>query len=73
MKNYNKQIGIELKKARINKGYTLRQVADIIGKDHTTIVKWEGGKTSILATDLIAYLDILGVSLDEFVNKFKPS
>ena len=69
MKNYNKRIGELLKEAREEKGYTLREVGKIMGKDHTTISKWEQGKNAMLVSDLIKYCTVLDIDLDEFIKQ----
>lgn len=70
MKNYNKAIGEALKKARLDKGYSLRKSAELLGVDHSTVGKWESGTNNILAVDLINYLQILNVNLEDFIKQF---
>ncbi|MGP1512720.1 MAG: helix-turn-helix transcriptional regulator [Gemella haemolysans] len=34
---------VTLKAARVNSGYTQREVADLLGKNVSTIINWENG------------------------------
>ncbi len=47
----NNQTKMTLKSARVNAGYTQKELAKLVGKSETTIVKWEsdtsGKKISI--------------------------
>lgn len=69
MKDYNKAIGDQLKIERQNCGLTLREAATKLGVDNSTISKWESGKNKITAVDLIRYLNILKVRLNDFADK----
>lgn len=69
--NYNefdKVIGNELRNIRTKRRLTVRQVGEMLGLDNSTISKWETGKASIRAKDLMWYLDLLGVSYSEFIK-----
>ena len=69
--NYNefdKVIGNELRNIRTKRHLTVRQVGEMLGLDNSTISKWETGKASIRAKDLMRYLDLLGVSYSEFIK-----
>lgn len=69
--NYNefdKVIGNELRNIRTKRRLTVRQVGEMLGLDNSTISKWETGKASIRAKDLMRYLDLLGVSYSEFIK-----
>ena len=61
-------IGKGVKKARESKGMTQRELAEKIYVDTTLICKWEKGKKRVLGYELIAILEILGMSLDDFKN-----
>lgn len=69
--NYNdfdRIIGNELRNIRTKRRLTVRQVGEMLGLDNSTISKWETGKASIRAKDLMRYLDLLGVSYSEFIK-----
>lgn len=53
-------IGAELKRARKNAGLSARQLAEKLGKSHTTIGRWEAGDRGIRPTDVSAVLAALG-------------
>lgn len=59
-------IGEALKKARESKGLTQKQLAEKIYVDTSLVCKWEKGKKRVLADELIAILDILEMTLDDF-------
>lgn len=67
MKDLNKQIGAKLKEAREVAGLSLREVASIVGKNHSTIHSYETGRNAInvdVMRDIcnvyeVNYLDIL--------------
>lgn len=69
--NYNefdRIIGNELRNIRTKRRLTVRQVGEMLGLDNSTISKWETGKASIRAKDLMRYLDLLGVSYSDFIK-----
>lgn len=56
-----------IKNARLKKGYTQSQLADLLNVSNKTISKWE---TGICLPDVIVYLElckILGISINEFL------
>lgn len=53
-------IGAELKRAREDAGLSARQLAEKLGKAHTTISRWESGERSPRPTDVAAVLAALG-------------
>lgn len=67
MNTLNKQIGDKLKEARENSGLSLREVAELIGKNHSTIHSYETGRNAINVDVMdeicriynVNYLDIL--------------
>lgn len=57
-----KQVGVCLKKARKEKGLTMAQLAEIMGKDRVTITRYESGKQN-LSTETISEICVaLGVT-----------
>jgi transcriptional regulator with XRE-family HTH domain len=53
-------IGAELRRAREDAGISARQLAQMLGKSHTTIGRWEAGDRGIRPTDVSAVLAALG-------------
>ena len=61
--------GEMIKHLRIEKGYTLEQLGDLVGVGKSTIRKWENGMIANMKRDKIAKLaDALDVSPVLFVN-----
>lgn len=58
---------ITLTAARINAGYTLDKVANILHKSKSTIISWEKGKTSIDVHNFKELCDLYNIPM-EFVN-----
>ena len=69
MKNYKIAIGEQLKEARLVKKLSLYQAGDLMNVDHSTVKKWESGTNNISAADLIKYLQILEVDIEQFIRK----
>jgi transcriptional regulator with XRE-family HTH domain len=61
-------IGQGVKKAREQKGITQKELAERLYFDPSLVCKWEKGQKRVLAYELIAILEILEMSLDEFKN-----
>lgn len=67
MSELNKQIGQKLQEAREKAGYSLRDVANIVGKNYSTIHSYETGRNAINVDVMdqickvygVNYLDIL--------------
>lgn len=45
--DFKKQVGEALKKARNDKGLTMVQLAELMGKDRVTITRYESGKQNL--------------------------
>ena len=59
MKN---NIGLLIKNARIQKGYTQEALAEIVGVQKSAVAKWENGRvTEIKRSNLIALADALEI------------
>lgn len=56
------QLGAELRTLRDRAGMTLVQVAQILGRDHTTVSRWERAHTKPSEADTAAMLAVLGVT-----------
>ncbi len=57
-----------LKHIRQEKGLTQDQLAKIIGKDYSTIGKWENGTRSPIMEDVIRLADILNVDIKSLIS-----
>lgn len=53
-----------IKKARLNSGYTQKEVADAIGRKRQTLASWETGQSQPDADTLFQLFDFYGVSVD---------
>ena len=49
----NREIGIRLKESRSAKGYTLQQVAELVGVDRSTIQRYEAGGIVVIKRPVI--------------------
>jgi transcriptional regulator with XRE-family HTH domain len=58
------QLGAELRTLRDRAGMTLVQVAQLLGRDHTTVSRWERALTKPGEADTAAMLAVLGVTGD---------
>lgn len=67
----DKKIGSVLKRYREKKGLSLRAVGEILNVNNSTIIKWESGINSIVAKDLLHYLDLLGFTYEQFIDDLK--
>lgn len=65
----NLNIGEAIKKARLDKGYSILELAEIAQVTFNTIYKWENGKTYPNVYNLIPIADALGLTLDELVGR----
>jgi transcriptional regulator with XRE-family HTH domain len=65
------KIGAVLKKYRKEKRLTIRKIGDILGINNSTVSKWESGINAISAKDLLHYLDILGITYEQFIEDLK--
>ena len=57
--------------ARTSKGLTMRELADELNCPHTLIAKIEAGERRVDVVELEAICDALGVSLVEFVRRYR--
>lgn len=55
---------ISLAAARVNKGLSQGEVADMLKKSKSTIVAWENGRAKISGYDLAKMCDLYGVPMD---------
>lgn len=60
-KSRSVQLGAELRAVRQSAGLTLIQLAGRLGRDHTTVSRWERGNTKPSIQDASAYLAVLDV------------
>ena len=65
------KIGAVLKKYRKEKRLTIRKIGNILGINNSTVSKWESGINAISAKDLLHYLDILGITYEQFIEDLK--
>ncbi|WP_223559601.1 helix-turn-helix domain-containing protein [Chryseobacterium lathyri] len=60
--DFKKQVGESLKKARKDKGLTMLQLAELMGKDRVTITRYESGKQNLsieTITEICKALEVL--------------
>ena len=57
-----------LKRIRQEKGLTQEQLGKLIGKDYSTIGKWENGTRSPIMEDIIKLSDILNVDIKNLIT-----
>ena len=58
------RLEISLRAARVNAGFTQKQVMDLTGFARSTIISWEQGKTSPRAKDLELLCKLYGIPMD---------
>ncbi len=66
-------IGMKMKKARINVGLTQEQVAEALGVSRQTISNWENDKTYPDIISVIKISDLYNVSLDHLLKEKNES
>ena len=64
-KSRSVQLGAELRAVRQSSGLTLIQLAARLGRDHTTLSRWERGETKPSIQDASAFLAVLDVIGEE--------
>ncbi|MFD1811648.1 helix-turn-helix domain-containing protein [Rhodococcus gannanensis] len=64
----DEEIGVALKRARLDKKMSLRQVAEPLGISTSLLSQVENGKTQPSVKTLFGLATVLGVSLDEIVS-----
>ncbi len=57
-----------LKHLRIQNGLTQQELADKLGKDYSTIGKWELGQRSPIMTDVIRIANFFDISLEKLIG-----
>lgn len=62
-----------VREARESRGITMRQLAAQLNRPHTVIAKIESGDRRVDLVELEAICDALGVSLVEFVRRYRQS
>lgn len=60
-----------LRDARTAGGFTMRELADRLECSHTVIAKIENGERRVDLVELEAICDALGISLVEFVRRYR--
>jgi transcriptional regulator with XRE-family HTH domain len=69
MSGQSTEVGFAIRKAREDRGYSRRELAELSGVSAQSIVDWElRGKSPCLDT-LILVADVLDISLDELVGR----
>lgn len=58
---------ITLKAARVNAGYTQKEVAESIGVAETTIFNWENGKSRMPLEGLVKLANLYKMGIDDFL------
>lgn len=66
---FNIELGIELRRQREKAGFTQQQIADKLGVTKVAVHQWESGKRNMYAQTLIDYCKILGVTVDEVLER----
>lgn len=67
-KNYDKLIGIELRKIRESKKISLRQLSELTKISHPALSNYELGKRSLYVKQLKIICDALNIDLLEFLD-----
>nr|WP_260859757.1 helix-turn-helix transcriptional regulator [Streptomyces cupreus] len=63
-----REIGVRIRAARRNAGLTQEQLAEHVGRDRKTIVRWENGYSVADLDDLLLLAYVLGVPLADLVR-----
>ena len=58
---------ITLRAARVNKGLTQKEMAELVGVNNTTILKWEKGETYPDVINIRKIEEVLGVKYDNII------
>ena len=56
-----------LRQARKEKRFTMKMAADILGKDRSTMWRYENGQTPLMVDDLFTLLNAYGKSIRDVV------
>ena len=60
-------MAITLKGARVNAGYTQREVSEILGISNVTIGNWEKGKTFPKVNQVERLASLYGVNINDLI------
>lgn len=60
-------MGYTLKGARVNAGYTQREVSEILGISNVTIGNWEKGKTFPKVNQVEKLASLYGVNINDLI------
>lgn len=69
---YIKQIGINLKKLRTDRGLSIKDVAYRLNLSHMSIINFETGKTDISVSRLKQLSDVYGIHVSEIFAENSP-
>lgn len=69
-KEFYEALGQALRQERKRRKWTLAEVAEKLGVSLSTVSCWEIGERTISASQWKRYCHLLGMSLDEFVEKY---
>lgn len=58
---------ITLAAARVNKGYTQKELAELIGISHYTLLKWEKGKSFPKVPQIQKLEELLGITYNDII------
>lgn len=67
--NFNIRLGSEMRKAREQKGYSLRDMGKLLNMNYATIGYWEQGKRQIIVENLKDYCDVLNIDYCDLLKK----
>ena len=63
VEKYRKQIGVNLKFARETQGWSVEQVAEMVGMNPATIEKMEAGEFDVKLSQVAKVCEVLGCKL----------
>lgn len=69
-KEFNYRLGHALRIERKRRHLTIFDIADRVGVGKSSVSAWETGDRTISAKQWKMYCDALGISLDDFVEKY---
>lgn len=67
----DEKIGHTLQLERESAGMTLREMANKLNVDNSTISKWETGVNKISVADLLKYMEILNIKAEDFFREIE--
>lgn len=67
--NMNARIGQWMKSKRIEKGFTMQEVANRMKVTRTAVHYWESGKRTIYAVNLIEFCDAINIDAATAVHE----